>query len=364
MSVITALGMMSGTSLDGVDAAIVRTDGRSFIEPGPSMARGYDGATRGLLKAACAAALAGRDDDPAIGAAERALTEAHVEAARALIGEAGAVDIVGFHGQTILHRPEARRTWQIGDGAGLAAALGVPVAYDFRTADVAAGGEGAPFAPAYHCALARGLDEAGPVAVLNLGGVANLTFVPQTRDEAGMLAFDTGPASGLLDLWMEARTGATMDRDGRTARAGRVDAGVLAALLDHPYLERTPPKSLDRYDFTNDPVAALSTEDGAATLTEFTARSIVRGLAHAPETPVLMIACGGGRRNGFLMERIAAVCGVRTVAAEVVGWRGDDVEAECFGFLAARVAEGLPLSFPGTTGVPAPMVGGRMARPA
>ncbi len=359
----TVLGMMSGTSLDAVDAAVIGTDGRGVIEPGPSLATDYAAATRALLKEACAAALAGRDADPVIGAAERALTEAHIEAARALIAEAGAVDLIGFHGQTILHRPDERRTWQIGDGAALARALGVSVVFDFRAADVAAGGQGAPFAPAYHCALAKNLEAEGPVAVLNLGGVANLTFVPADRDEAGMIAFDTGPASGLLDLWMEGATGAAMDRDGAAARAGQVDEAALRALLEHAYFARPAPKSLDRYDFSNDAVAGLSTEDGAATLTEFTARTIALGLELMPARPALVIACGGGRKNGFLMERIAAAAGVPVTAAEAVGWRGDDVEAECFAYLAARTAEGLPLSFPGTTGVPAPMPGGRIARP-
>ncbi|MEO1309652.1 MAG: anhydro-N-acetylmuramic acid kinase [Pseudomonadota bacterium] len=359
----TALGMMSGTSLDGIDAAIVRTDGRGVLEPGPSLARDYDAQTRALLRAACEAALAGRDDDPIIAEAETRLTAAHADAARALIAEAGPVDLVGFHGQTILHRPDARRTWQIGDGAALARALGVQVVYDFRSADVAAGGEGAPFAPAYHCALSKNLETEGPVAVLNLGGVANLTFIPADRDEAGTVAFDTGPASGLVDLWMEEKTGAAMDRDGAAARAGRIDDAALTAMLDHPYFKRPAPKSLDRYDFSNAAVAGLSTEDGAAALTEFTARTIALGLDLMPERPVRIIACGGGRKNAFLMERIAACAGAPTAPAEAVGWRGDDVEAECFAYLAVRSVAGLPLSFPGTTGVPEPTSGGRLAKP-
>jgi anhydro-N-acetylmuramic acid kinase len=248
----------------------------------------------------------------------------------------------------------------LGDAGLLARGLGLPVAHDFRSADVAAGGEGAPLAPIYHVALARMAGLALPVAVLNLGGVANITLIGA---EGEVLAYDTGPANGMIDLWVQAKTSARFDADGRWAASGTVDAGALAALLNHPYFAAPGPKSLDRYDFPLTPVEGLSLEDGAATLTAFTAEAVAMAVRAAPSAPTAVIACGGGRHNPTLINALRERCGVPVTSAEAVGWRGDSIEAEAFAYLAARTARGLPISFPGTTGVAAPMSGGVIVRP-
>jgi anhydro-N-acetylmuramic acid kinase len=266
----------------------------------------------------------------------------------------------------VLHEPPTPsraegRTVQLIDAQSLADALGLPVAHDFRTADVVAGGQGAPLAPAYHAALVRWSGLEGPVAVLNLGGVANVTLVPP---HGALEAYDTGPANGMIDLWVQARTSARCDEDGALARAGRVDEAVLASYLAHPYFAAQGPKSLDRFDFSLEPVERLSLEDGATTLTAFAAESVALGLKSLATTPARVIVCGGGRLNPALMAAIRARLAMPVETAEAVGWRGDSIEAEAFAYLAARTARGLPISFPGTTGVPSPITGGRIVRPA
>ncbi|HSR71438.1 MAG TPA: anhydro-N-acetylmuramic acid kinase, partial [Kiloniellales bacterium] len=282
----------------------------------------------------------------------------HAEAVRALLDRAGltpeAVTVVGFHGHTILHDPAARRTRQIGDAGALAAALGIDVVHDFRSRDVAAGGQGAPFAPLYHAARAVGLER--PLAVLNIGGVANVTWIGPDPDS--ILAFDTGPGNALLDDWAERNTGRPIDRDGALARAGRVDRGVLERLLDHPYFGWPPPKSLDRDAFDPAPVAALAPADGAATLTAFTAAAVAAALRHLPAPPRRWLVTGGGRHNPALMVGLEAWLQAPVEPVEAVGWEGDALEAQAFGYLALRALDGLPLSLPGTTGVPEPTGGG------
>lgn len=364
---LTAIGLMSGTSLDGVDAAILTTDGVDAIEPGAVHFSPYSRELKVFVRRAIKAALEGRDAAADIGKAAGEVMLAHAAAVEALLENAGLsrrkIDVIGFHGQTILHRPArgpdaAGRTWQIGDGAALARETGIDVVSDFRSADVAAGGEGAPFAPVYHAALARKLAHEGALGVVNLGGVANVTYVPAGGAESGIIAFDCGPGNGLIDEWMELKTGKPMDEDGACARKGNVHPEILRAMLANPYLGRRPPKSLDRYDFKLDPVLALSANDGAATLTAFTAACVRASEAFLPEPPSLWIACGGGRRNPALMEALGKALSGRVITAEEAGWRGDDLEAECFAYLAVRSLKGLPLSFPKTTRVPKPMTGG------
>ncbi len=297
-----------------------------------------------------------RGDDPLISEAEEVLHKSHLEVVSALAVDGA--DLIGFHGQTVLHRPDRRLTWQIGDGDRLARDAGVPTVFDFRCADVAAGGQGAPFAPLYHAALVKQAGLVDAVGVLNLGGVANITLVGQ-----GLLAFDTGPANGLLDQWVEQAGHGRFDKDGALAAKGRVHADRLAHLMDHPYFGQVPPKSLDRYDFDLAGVQGLSVEDGAATLTAFTARSVAAALDLLPERPVSLIASGGGSNNPTLLDMIAAQTGCRVETADTKGWDGDAIEAQCFAYLAARSVRGLPLSVPGTTGVPAPLTGGRLALP-
>lgn len=350
------LGLMSGTSLDGIDAALLATDGAQQVNPVAFHSVAYDPGFRERLRAL----LGGRQP---VAEVERELTHCHAEAVGALLALAGVaaaeVTAVGFHGQTILHEPDARRTWQIGDGALLARSTGIPVVCDFRSADVAAGGQGAPLAPLYHAARLGPLPR--PAAVLNLGGVGNVTWIGEEAD--ALLAFDTGPGNALLDDWARRRAGQSCDLDGALAAAGDVDRQALASLLDHPYFAAKPPKSLDRDAFDPAPVEGLSSEDGAATLAAFTVESVARALEHFPAAPRRWLVTGGGRRNPVLMGRLAARLGAPVEPVEALGWNGDALEAEAFAYLAARSLAGLPLSLPGTTGVPNPTTGGCFHRP-
>ena len=356
MTLLTTIGLMSGTSLDGIDAALIRTDGRDRVETGAFLTRPYPDDLRARLRAC----LGGERPAGEIEAVEREVTDAHAEAVRALLAQAGlaaaAVDAIGFHGHTILHAPEQGRTWQIGDGAHLAALTGITVVDDFRSADVAVGGQGAPLVPLYHRALAAGL--AKPLALLNIGGVANVTWLGAAED--AVLAFDTGPGNALIDDWVWRRTGRRYDENGALAAAGRVDAAALAALLDHPYFRRSAPKSLDRDAFDPAPVAGLSLEDGAATLAVFTAASVAAALSLLPAPPLRWLVTGGGRLNATLMAMLAERLGVPVESVDGQGWSGDALEAQAFGYLAVRSLRNLPLSLPTTTGAPHPVCGGRV----
>ena len=357
-----AVGMMSGTSMDGIDVALLRTDGGGFVEPVAARSKPYDDVFRRKLRAA----LGQSAPDPAL--AEE-LTRRHAEAVIALLSAAGIsaddVDVAGFHGHTILHDPANHRTFQIGDGALLSGLLSVDVVYDFRTADVAAGGEGAPFAPIYHAALAP---DARPVCFLNIGGVANLTWIGADADPSRpdvfdhLLAFDTGPGNALIDDFVQARTGAVCDWDGKLAASGRMDRGALAALMAHPYFEVAPPKSLDRNDFDAKAVGDLSDADGAATLSAFTVQSIARAARFLPAPPVRWLVTGGGRKNAHLLIELAAALDAPVVPTEAEGIDGDALEAQAFAYLAVRCLRGWPLSGPNTTGVPAPQTGGQIVR--
>jgi anhydro-N-acetylmuramic acid kinase len=349
-----ALGLMSGTSLDGIDAAIVDTDGEFSVAAGPAMTAPYESPLRERLRRS----LGGRGPVKAV---ERDMTLAHAAVVADLLKahrlSASSIDVIGFHGHTILHRPSDGITWQIGDGALLAQATGIDVVCDFRSADVAAGGEGAPLVPLYHAALAATLDR--PLAVLNVGGVANVTWLGADGD---VLAFDTGPGNALLDDWMLAQTGRACDENGATAAAGKVDRAALARLLANPYFGRKPPKSLDRNEFDPSPVASLATADGAATLTAFTADAAARAARHFPAPVKRWIVTGGGRRNPTLLAAIAGSTGARVEPAEQVGWDGDALEAQAFAYLAVRSLRDLPLSLPRTTGVRQPTPGGLLFR--
>lgn len=365
-----ALGLMTGTALDGfVDAALLRTDGREILELGPWGLFPYDPALRPLLAEATAQARAWAfsGPEPAIFAeAERAVALAHAQAVEALLQQAGmareAVRVVGFHGQTVLHRGAGKgvrgATRQLGDGALLAQRTGIAVAFDFRSADVAAGGHGAPLAPIYHAALMRFSGLAAPAAALNLGGVANVTW---WGGGDAVAAFDVGPANGPLNEWLERCGLGAFDRDGALAAQGRVDAARLAAALAQPFFAAPYPKSLDRFDFNADLVAGLSPTDGAATLAALVGAALGLGLDLLPQRPDTVVVSGGGRKNPVLMREIEARAGVRAIPAEQAGWRGDAIEAEAFAFLAVRTLKGLPLSFPATTGAPGPLPGGRLA---
>lgn len=366
---MTAIGLMSGTSLDGIDAAVLVTDGEDRVEPGPAVHIPYSRDLKIWVRRAIKAALEGRDGAEEIGKAAGEVTFAHVEAVEALLEKAGLkrkdVDVIGFHGQTILHRPSkeagvAGRTWQLGNGRTLSDETRIDVVNDFRANDVAAGGEGAPFAPIYHRALVAAMEDRPecPVGVINLGGVSNVTYVPEGGRALDLVAFDCGPGNGLVDEWVEMKTGEHMDMDGALALAGKVDEEALRMMLLNPYLRRQPPKSLDRYDFKLDQVKKLSVEDGAATLTAFTAACIAQSEKFLPDLPGGYIVCGGGRRNPAMMQALRERLEAKVVTAEDAGWRGDDLEAECFAYLAVRNLKKLPISYPKTTRVPSPMRGG------
>lgn len=362
---------MTGTSLDAVDMAVLETDGEAISAFGPAGERKLSDATRDAVLAATHDALKwerGTPEPESFAPAAAAVAQEHFEAASSFIEEHGLswaeLDLIGMHGQTVLHeRPNAERigrTVQLGDAQVLGNLTGVPVAFDFRTADVAAGGEGAPLAPIYHLARARAGGLEPPVAILNIGGVANVTLID---GDGTMLGFDTGPGNGMIDLLMQDRGAGRFDVGGKYASVGAVDEAALKAMLAHPYFVAAPPKSLDRYDFSLEPVAALRLEDAAATLVAFTAAGVAKGVAYAPVQPRTLIVCGGGRHNPELMKALEKVLPMPVKTAEDLGWRGDSIEAEAFAYLAARTAKGLPISFPGTTGVKAAMTGGRIVKP-
>ncbi len=369
-----ALGLMSGTSYDAIDVALIDTDGAAAVSVLGGATFDFAAEERALIARATEDALAWGFEGPepvSFQAAVAAVTAAHARAAAAFLAtnaeaHAGSPPVViGFHGQTALHRPPANRpgaTRQLGDAQALADLLRLPVVFDFRGADVEAGGHGAPLAPIYHWARACA-DGLGPGdAVLNLGGVANITFITGAPED--LTAFDTGPANGLLDQWVAAHGAGDCDRDGAFARAGRVDEHALAALLDHRHFDAPPPKSLDRYAFALTPLEGVSLEDGCATLTAFTAETVARALRFAPTPTTRVIAAGGGVNNPALMEALASrLSEARVEAAAAVGWRADTLEAELMAYLAVRSQRGAPLTFPKTTGVSAPQTGGRAACP-
>lgn len=348
---------MSGTSCDGVDAALVETDGRSAITCGSWLSEPYDAAFHDRLRSV----LGGRGD---VAAVERELTERHAHAVRDLLARQsiapGNVDVVGFHGQTILHEPERGRTWQIGDGPLLAGLTGIDVVNDFRSADVAAGGQGAPFVPLFHAALAAALPR--PLAVLNVGGVANVTWIGEEGVDGELIAFDTGPGNAMLNDWTLRHTGQPADIGGVLAGGGRADAGALSVLLTNPYFERPAPKSLDRDAFDAAPLERLSAADGAATLVAFTAAAVAQAQTLFPRPVNRWLVAGGGRHNPTIMAALAQRLSAAVAPVEAVGWDGDALEAQAFAYLAVRSLRGLPLTVPTTTGVSRPLTGGRLHR--
>ncbi|WP_395371049.1 anhydro-N-acetylmuramic acid kinase [Komagataeibacter diospyri] len=352
---LTVIGLMSGTSLDGVDAAVIHTDGERITGLGPDTSLPYTADLRQRARRILDHAPTLSFDDPELKAVEQDITRHHINAVRQLQALVPDIDLIGFHGQTILHAPDRHQTWQIGDAEMLSRATGQAVIHDFRSADVAAGGEGAPLVPWFHAALLH--DVPGPVAVLNIGGVANVTFI----DADGTIhACDTGPGNALLDDWALCHTGTACDIDGQLARAGTVNRAIVEQLLSAPYFARPAPKSLDRQTFAMalDRVAACTPADGAATLAAFTIEAVRR--TPLPARPTRWYVCGGGRHNPVLMQGLQAALKVPVETVDHLGWNGDTLEAQCFGFLAARSVRGLPLSAPTITGGPNGLSGGRL----
>jgi anhydro-N-acetylmuramic acid kinase len=364
----TALGLMSGTSLDGVDCALIETDGADFVRPLDFVTCPYDPATREIIRA-CFGKTNPKDSD--VVTAAKLLTQKHADAVLALLGKGGynhaKIDVIGFHGQTIFHAPKDRITLQIGDGAWLAERTGIDVVDDFRTQDVLAGGEGAPLAPLYHQARACSANLPLPCVILNIGGVANVTWIGERADH--LLAFDTGAGNALIDDWVRRKTGKLYDENGRFAAAGVARRDLLAPWYNHPYFARTPPKSLDRdqWDIAAlGPLAkdleSLSVEDGAATLSAFSVDMIVESARHMPDKPKAWYACGGGRHNTHMMASLESALQTHGLGqlfnVDSLGWDGDAIEAECFAYLAVRSILQKPISLPGTTNAPTPLTGG------
>lgn len=363
-----AIGLMSGTSMDGIDVAMLDTDGETIGKFGATGGRNYTPAEREVLREAIAEAvpLTAREARTApLIAAEDLITRTHAQAVADFLRDNGLrasdIDVIGFHGQTVLHRPEDGLTVQLGDGGRLADLTGIPVVYDFRAADMERGGQGAPLVPVYHRALAHRAGLTLPAAIVNIGGVANVTWI---GEDGALVAFDTGPGNALIDDWMRAKVGASHDEGGALAAEGQPDSKRLEALLRDPYFLRKPPKSLDRDAFSLRAVEGLSPADGAATLVAFTAAALLCAVAHVPAPPKVYVVAGGGAHNRTLMAALNKLLPGKVMRAADLGWASDSVEAQAFAYLAARTLKGLPLSFPGTTGVPEPTGGGIVAEPS
>ncbi|TPD63254.1 anhydro-N-acetylmuramic acid kinase [Emcibacter nanhaiensis] len=361
-----SVGLMSGTSLDGVDAALLLTDGVTTEPFGHPVHIPYSREIQNLLHEGLATArLHGKPvtSDPKIRHVEEILTEHHIIAVKDLLSDNGLkskeIEVIGFHGQTLLHRPAEGWTWQIGDGQAMADTLQIPVVSDFRSNDVAAGGQGAPLVPIYHLAHIAGRPGNATLAIVNIGGVANITWIAASRAPEDLISCDSGPGNALLNDWIARNTGEDCDQDGGYARQGTVDEALLAQWMADDYFRQAPPKSLDRNSFTVPGLDKLSLEDGAATLTAFTAQAIADTLKLFPKHPESCFICGGGRHNPVMMEEVERRISPALISpVESIGWHGDFIEAEAFAFLAVRRLKNLPISFPGTTGVNRPMPGG------
>lgn len=359
--IFTSIGLMSGTSLDGIDVALIKTDGEKLVERGPSATFPYDQTQQNILRQALIEAkeITERSQRPRrLASTETSLTVWHVEAVHKFLDQnrltPSNIDLIGFHGQTVIHKPEEHLTVQMGDGARLAKELGIDVIYDLRAADMAADGQGAPLVPAYHRALAPET----PIAFVNIGGVANVT---QIESDGNLAAFDTGPGNALINDWVKHHGGGNFDNGGNIAAKGRISVGHLKAALASEYFSKRPPKSLDRNDFAHLDFSELNLEDGAATFTAFTAHSIARA-AHWFHEPVKKwVICGGGRHNATLMNMLREIL-PNVKSAEEENLNGDSMEAEAWAYLAVRSLRKLPITFPGTTGVKVEMTGGILAK--
>ena len=375
MAAICAIGLMSGTSMDGIDLAVAATDGADFVERGPSHFVPYEAVFRQRIEASLedAKSISERLERPGdLAALEREITLRHATAVEAfrssLSGRWAEVALIGFHGQTVLHRPERGLTVQLGDGALLASRTGLPVVHDMRANDMRHGGQGAPLVPAYHAALAHSLPAdlrtRLPVAFVNIGGISNVTWVPEKGDP---VAFDSGPGNALIDQWVAREGGLPFDENGMIASEGAVIQVVVETYLANPFFSRAAPKSLDRNDFTLDLVAGLELADGARTLAALSAEAILRAAEHMPSVPNLWIVCGGGRKNPHIvgdLRRGAERRGGLVILAEDAGLDGDSMEAEAWAYLAVRSKRGMPLTFPKTTGCRMPVTGGVLNLPS
>jgi anhydro-N-acetylmuramic acid kinase len=371
MTVMRAIGLMSGTSMDGIDVALLDTDGERIVVRGQSMSFPYDAAFRRRIEAALvdATLIKDRGERPGeLGVLECDLTKRHALAVNEFLQresiDPASVGVVGFHGQTVLHRPERSLTVQLGDGQRLADAIGIPVVYDLRANDMTYGGQGAPLVPVYHQALAANLPmdlrDRGPAVFVNIGGISNITFIDAGK---ALVAFDTGPGNALIDQWVQATAGIPYDDGGTIASEGAPDEGVLGDYLASHFFSKCGPKSLDRNDFTLDRVRGLETADGAATLSKLSALAILRAGSILPAPPASWIVCGGGRKNSAILKYLREGAGeAMLITAEDAGFDGDAIEAEAWAYLAVRSLKGLPLTFPTTTGCREAVTGGVLAK--
>ena len=371
----TAIGLMSGTSMDGIDIALVRSDGKNRLERGPFLGVAYEADFRKQLEAALplAADIDERTQRPGnLADLERELTDRHHQAVERFLDHHAIardeIDLVGFHGQTVVHRPEQALSVQLGDGQRLADSLRLPVVFDMRANDMAQGGQGAPLAPAYHAVLAKSLYEdpaqVEPVMFVNIGGISNITFVGK---DGRLVAFDAGPGNTLIDRFVSAHAGIPFDQDGAIASEGRMIETLAERYLGHAFFTAPERHSLDRNDFTPPEPGDAGLEDGARTLAYVTAAAIAKAVPHLPARPSRWIICGGGRLNRIIMDdlaRLAAPVMARVETAEQAGLNGDAMEAEAWAYLAIRAVNGLPLTWPETTGVTSAQCGGRLARPS
>lgn len=352
--VYTALGLMSGTSLDGIDVALVRTDGHNFTELLGFESYPYSDTEREGVRQAFGCRYA----NDMTKEAENIVTNTHINAIQNFLKNRSEMpDLIGFHGQTILHDPSQRFTWQIGDAGALARAVNIDVVGDMRMADVKAGGQGAPLLPLCHQAFSTTIEK--PIAILNLGGVGNITWLGSDSTD-DILAYDTGPANALIDDVVKARTGRSYDSDGRLAIAGKLNNKILKKWLTHEYFNKPAPKSLDRNEWDVSDIEKLSLEDAVATLAEFTVRSVVTSILKLPGQPRALYVAGGGRLNKYMMVRLKEMLGFPVGPVEDIGWNGDALEAQGFAYLAVRSVLGLPLTLPATTGVSEPITGGAL----
>jgi anhydro-N-acetylmuramic acid kinase len=369
MPLTCAIGLMSGTSMDGIDVAMLVTDGEDLVERGPALTFPYDAPFRRRIERALETAktIDHRAERPGeLAELEREITMRHAEVVRSVLSGSWRPrpELIGFHGQTVLHRPERGLTVQLGDGQLLARETGLPVVFDMRANDMAHGGQGAPLVPAYHTALAWSLPDdlrRFPIAFVNIGGISNVTWIPPDGDP---VAFDSGPGNALIDQWVSMHGGVPYDAAGAIASEGGVIRRVVDRYLDNPFFGKRAPKSLDRNDFTLSEAGRLELADGARTLAAVTAGAILRSVDHMPERPKLWIVCGGGRKNPHIVAdmRQGAKDG-EVIVAEDAGLDGDAMEAEAWAYLAVRSMRGLPLTFPTTTGCREPVTGGVLRRP-
>lgn len=351
-----ALGLMSGTSMDGIDAAVIETDGESVVKPLGGRTSVFDPNFRKALMA-----MQGRKKP--MEEVETAFTLGNAEAVKRVLKkleiDPSEIDVIGFHGQTLYHAPDEKLTVQMGDGGMLATETEIPVVYDFRSADVQAGGQGAPLAPIYHMARCAGQEK--PMAVLNLGGVGNITYIGKFKE---LIAFDTGPANGPIDDWVGRHGKGAMDEGGIFSLAGQPELGRITHALRNPYFRKLPPKSLDRSFFGWELVKGLSLEDGCATLARLVSESVAQGRAWFPDKIRHVLVGGGGRYNQAIMKNLSERLDVPVRSCDEEGWDGDLIEAEAFAYMAVRHLRGLPITYPDTTGVSEPLKGGRLAMPA